>query len=98
MFIIIGERVLGFCDLILSERFTRAYPFSIDPPNFPQKGLRFLGFISLMDPPRPQVLDAVGKCRMAGIKVVMVTGDHPVLTFTITEIDYLYIIALTGNS
>lgn len=76
---IVGERVLGFCDLKLSARYTRAYPFSVEPPNFPQKGLRFLGFISLIDPPRPQVMDAVGKCRMAGIKVIMVTGDHPVI-------------------
>lgn len=72
---------MGFCDLQLSARFTHVYPFSVEPPNFPQKGLRFLGFMSLMDPPRPQVLDAVGKCRMAGIKVIMVTGDHPVLIF-----------------
>lgn len=81
-----GERVLGFCDLKLSSRFTRAYPFSVEPPNFPQKGLRFLGFISLMDPPRPQVLDAVGKCRMAGIKVIMVTGDHPVFTCNTSQV------------
>lgn len=73
-----GERVLGFADLLLEERYTRAYPFSIEPPNFPQKDLRFLGFISLIDPPRPQVKDAVAKCRSAGIKVIMVTGDHPV--------------------
>lgn len=30
-----------------------------------------------MDPPRPNVPDAVYKCRCAGIKVIMVTGDHP---------------------
>jgi len=36
-----------------------------------------VGLISLVDPPRASVLDAVAKCRSAGIKVVMVTGDHP---------------------
>ena len=33
--------------------------------------------VSLVDPPRSTVKDAVAKCRSAGIKVAMVTGDHP---------------------
>jgi len=37
----------------------------------------FLGLAALIDPPRPQVPPAVAKCKTAGIKVVMVTGDHP---------------------
>jgi len=39
--------------------------------------LVLLGLIGLQDPPRPAVPDAVARCRVAGIKVVMVTGDHP---------------------
>lgn len=71
--------MLGFADLLLDDRYTRRYPYSTDPnPNFPQKHLRFLGFMALIDPPRPQVKEAVAKCRQAGIKVIMVTGDHPV--------------------
>jgi soluble P-type ATPase len=45
--------------------------------NWPMKGLKFLGFYAMIDPPRPSVPDAVLKCQAAGIKVVMVTGDHP---------------------
>src|SRR5690242_20223123 len=45
--------------------------------NFPMEGFTFLGLVSLIDPPRPTVPAAVAKCRDAGIKVIMVTGDHP---------------------
>ncbi|OQV18253.1 Sodium/potassium-transporting ATPase subunit alpha-A [Hypsibius exemplaris] len=73
-----GERVLGFCDLLLPEG-QYPYPTSFDAkePNFPLEGLRFLGLISLIDPPRAAVPDAVSKCRSAGIQVIMVTVDHP---------------------
>lgn len=42
-----------------------------------EKGLTFLGFAGLSDPIRPEVKDAVEVCRFAGIRVVMLTGDHP---------------------
>ncbi|XP_049820782.1 sodium/potassium-transporting ATPase subunit alpha isoform X3 [Aethina tumida] len=74
-----GERVLGFCDLVLDPAaYPKDYKFCAEPPNFPRKDLRFVGFMSLIDPPRPQVPDAVHRCRSAGIRVVMVTGDHPI--------------------
>lgn len=72
-------RVLGFADLMLDPKvFTKDYQFCAEPANFPKKNLRFVGFMSLIDPPRPQVPDALERCRSAGIRVVMVTGDHPV--------------------
>jgi len=75
----LGERVLGFCDFHLPlEQFPKGYAFDSDDPNFPLSGLRFVGLMSMIDPPRSAVPDAVSKCRSAGIKVIMVTGDHPI--------------------
>ena len=45
--------------------------------------LTFLGFTGISDPPRPEVRDAVSKCRDAGIEVIMITGDSPVTAASI---------------
>jgi len=75
----LGERVLGFCDYMLPEdKYPAGYPYDADEENFPLENLRFVGLMSMIDPPRAAVPDAVLKCRSAGIKVIMVTGDHPI--------------------
>merc|ERR1711988_878948 len=75
----LGERVLGFCDYMLpADKYPNGYPFDAEDVNFPLEGLRFVGLMSMIDPPRAAVPDAVAKCRSAGIKVIMVTGDHPI--------------------
>merc|ERR1712038_2163849 len=82
----LGERVLGFCDLSLStDKYPEGYPFDGDDVNFPLEGLRFVGLMSMIDPPRAAVPDAVNKCRSAGIKVIMVTGDHPITAKAIAK-------------
>jgi magnesium-transporting ATPase (P-type) len=43
-----------------------------------ERGLRLLGLIGLEDPPRPGAAGALASCRRAGIRVAMITGDHPV--------------------
>ncbi|ULT89873.1 hypothetical protein L3Y34_008347 [Caenorhabditis briggsae] len=81
-----GERVLGFCDFILpADKFPKGFKFDVEEVNFPLKNLRFVGLMSMIDPPRAAVPDAVAKCRSAGIKVVMVTGDHPITAKAIAK-------------
>jgi calcium-translocating P-type ATPase len=43
----------------------------------PLEDLRLLGLVAMVDPPRPGARDAVAACRAAGVRVAMVTGDHP---------------------
>ncbi|XP_018024195.1 sodium/potassium-transporting ATPase subunit alpha isoform X1 [Hyalella azteca] len=82
----LGERVLGFCDYKLpADKYPVGFPFDAENCNFPVHGLRFVGLISLIDPPRAAVPDAVAKCRSAGIKVIMVTGDHPITAKAIAK-------------
>ena len=71
----LGERVLGFCDYMLpADKYPNGYPFDAEDVNFPLEGLRFVGLMSMIDPPRAAVPDAVAKCRSAGIKVIMVSS------------------------
>lgn len=78
--------IAGFCDFLLpSDKFPLGFQFDCDDPNFPLTGLRFVGLMSMIDPPRAAVPDAVAKCRSAGIKVIMVTGDHPITAKAIAK-------------
>lgn len=77
---------VGFCHLLLpDEQFPEGFQFDTDDVNFPVDNLCFVGLISMIDPPRAAVPDAVGKCRSAGIKVIMVTGDHPITAKAIAK-------------
>ncbi len=71
--------------LAIAEKFSAsghrmiamAYRETDDKPSSLTDDLVFIGLIGLIDPPRPEVFSAINDCKTAGIKVVMITGDHP---------------------
>ena len=71
-----GLRVLCFG----SKPFDGSTIFAEDEDN-----LQYLGLIAMMDPPRPESKRAVAECRAAGIKPVMITGDHIVTASAIAK-------------
>ncbi|EIL93054.1 cation-translocating P-type ATPase [Rhodanobacter spathiphylli] len=64
-----GLRVLG---VARGEWQGEAWPRSQHDFDF-----RFLGLLGFVDPPRPEVPAAIAECRSAGIRIIMMTGDHP---------------------
>jgi potassium/sodium efflux P-type ATPase len=63
-------RVLAVARRVLPER-TNGYTVE-----WVERELTFLGLMAMQDPPRPEVADAVDKCRRAGIRIIMITGDY----------------------
>lgn len=74
-----GLRVLAFARLKV-PRGTERIPFRSLPDN-----LTFLGLQGMLDPPRNEAIEAVEKCRHAGIRVKMITGDHPLTAVAIAK-------------
>ncbi len=66
-----GMRILCIC-----MRKWTALPDPVSPENA-ETGLTLLGLTGLMDPPREEAKEAVALCKAAGIRPVMITGDHP---------------------
>jgi Ca2+-transporting ATPase len=65
-----GQRLLGFG--------YRRLPFTYEETEEQlERNLVFVGVVGFIDPPRSEVKDAIAECQKAGIKIVMVTGDHP---------------------
>ncbi|HDJ66698.1 MAG TPA: cation-translocating P-type ATPase [Nitrososphaeria archaeon] len=65
-----------------------------------ERGFIFLGIVGMIDPPRPEVKEALELCRRAGIKVVMITGDHKLTALAIAKELKIFKdgdIALTGK-
>ncbi|MEM3172601.1 MAG: HAD-IC family P-type ATPase [Candidatus Nitrosotenuis sp.] len=64
-----GLRVLAFAKKVIPQNLEKIRIADVD------SGLTFLGFQAMLDPPRPEVIDAIRECQNAGITVKMITGD-----------------------
>lgn len=67
-----GERVIAFAIKNFAE-------------NSNETNLCFIGFIGIIDPPRKEVFEAIKQNKRAGIKTIMITGDHPSTAFAIAK-------------
>jgi sodium/potassium-transporting ATPase subunit alpha len=67
------------------DKYPEDYQFNLEKENFDFKQQCFVGILSLNDPPRDPVPYAVLKCRSAGIKVIMITGDQPITAVSIAK-------------
>lgn len=72
-----GFRVIAIADGVLDEKEN----YTIDDI----KNLSFKGLVGFVDPIRIEVKDSIEKCKKAGIKVIMITGDHPKTAYNIAK-------------
>lgn len=86
------ERVLGIVQAFSSfqNRFPMGHQFTIvDFENIlhcPVISFQFIGLVSFQNPVRLSVPEAIAKCRQAGIKVMMVTSDHPETSLSVAKV------------
>ncbi len=74
-----GLRVLG-----MGFRHLTELPANINPETV-EVDLTFVGMVGIIDPPRKEVKDAVAVAKTAGIRPVMITGDHPLTAYAIAR-------------
>ena len=74
-----GQRVLGVAFRALEELPSETNEDSLE------KDMTFIGLTGMIDPPRPEVEDAVNTSKAAGIRPVMITGDHPLTALRIAK-------------
>lgn len=75
-----GVRILGLC---YRELFSPELPpLEVDKI---ERDITFVGFVGIVDPPRPEVRKAISVCREAGIEPIMITGDQPATALSIAR-------------
>ncbi len=72
-----GLRVLGFAERVLQNNHADQI--------MAESGLTFIGLVGLQDPPRPEARDAIITCQRAGVRTIMITGDHPLTARAISR-------------
>lgn len=84
-----GERILGFAKYHLPiDKYPKNHQFDFKGAydlDIPMDQFSLIGLMSLEDPPREAVPGAIAKCKTAGIKVIMVTGDHQLTAASIAR-------------
>ena len=75
-----GLRVLGFAQRQLPAKKRAPHRRATA-----EQDLCFVGLIAMLDPPRTGVVEAVAKCRTAGIRIIVITGDHPLTAAATAE-------------
>ena len=72
-----GERIIAF-----------AYKNLVDDNNYKStnnQNLTFVGFMGIIDPPRPEAIKSIESCKKAGLKTIMITGDHQTTALSIAK-------------
>ncbi|MDR1510212.1 MAG: cation-translocating P-type ATPase [Synergistaceae bacterium] len=70
--------------LAIGRKEIAALPEKCEPDDL-EAGLELVGLVGMIDPPRAEVRDSIGECVRAGIKTVMITGDHVVTASAIAK-------------
>ena len=100
-FVLIEDKVISITEDIKKEILEKAHEFAkrgmrllafsykeiadILEAEALESNLIFLGFCGMIDPPREEVKESIALCKSAGIKVVMITGDHPITAYAIAK-------------
>lgn len=69
-----GERVIAY-----------AYNLNISQNQIKDENLTFIGLFGIIDPPRPEASRSIKQCKKAGLKTIMITGDHPATAYSIAK-------------